>query len=106
MGWAQVRIYGIDLELNRQGLLLSLAGKTIKAHGVHLLFNFFLKFKYCEQSPQFKKKWNYVKFIFSKKATKKFKNLYPRFDVYLVSVKSTVKISQFLVVLLENMNFT
>ena len=55
MGWAQVRIYGIDLELNRQGLLLSLAGKTIKAHGVRLLFNFFLKFRYCEQAAQLKK---------------------------------------------------
>ena len=37
---------------------------------------------------------------------KKLRNLHGRFDVSLVSVKSLVKILQFFVAFLENMNFT
>jgi hypothetical protein len=44
--------------------------------------------------------------MFSKKATKIEKNLYHRFDTYLVNVKSTVKIWSIFVAYLESMNFT
>jgi hypothetical protein len=46
-----------------------------------------------------------LNFMFSKKATEKLRNLHRRFDVYLVSVKSTVKTLSFFVAFLENMNF-
>ena len=44
--------------------------------------------------------------MFSKKFTKIEKNLHHRFDNYLVSVKSTVKIWSIFVVFLENTNFS
>ena len=47
----------------------------------------------------------FIKFIFSKKATKIEKHLHCRFDTYLVNVKSTVKIWSIFVAFLENMNF-
>ena len=46
-----------------------------------------------------------LKSMFSKKCTKRIWNLHRRFDVYLVSVKLTVKILSFFVAFLENMNF-
>ena len=47
-----------------------------------------------------------IKFMFSKKAIKIDKNLHRRFDItYVVSVKSTVKISSIFVAFLENTNF-
>ena len=47
----------------------------------------------------------FLKFMFSKKATKIEKNLHRRFDTYLVNVKSTVKIWSIFVAFLENVNF-
>ena len=47
----------------------------------------------------------YLKFMFSKKATKIEKNIHRQFDTYLVNVKSTVKIWSIFVAFLENMNF-
>ena len=47
-----------------------------------------------------------IKFIFSKKAIKNLKNPHCLFDIkYVVSVKSTLKISSILVAFLENMSF-
>ena len=45
--------------------------------------------------------------MFSKKATKKWRNFHLRFDVYYIfKVKSKVEISSIFVAFLENMNFT
>ena len=47
----------------------------------------------------------YLKFMFSKKATRIEKNLHHRFDTYLVNVKLTGKIWSIFVAFLENINF-
>ena len=46
-----------------------------------------------------------VMFMFSKKATKNLKKIQRRFNINLLSVKWIVKILQFFVAVLENMNF-